>query len=126
MQLAGWPPGAVSVSGKLYGDHEEAIFESHRSDGVEATPDRGASRSDFLDRAVSVEFLDIKPEIRRDEGRFWGRIRRSVSANAWCAARCRCCWNYEPAERQPRQSLDFAVRISACEERLGTRRVVAY
>ena len=36
-----------------------------------AIPDLGAARPDFLDRAVIVEFLDMKPEMRRDEAQFW-------------------------------------------------------
>ena len=56
---------------ELYSDHDEAIFDATRPIVFNAIPDLGAARPDFLDRAVIVEFLDMKPEMRRDEELFW-------------------------------------------------------
>src|SRR5271169_4266732 len=56
---------------ELYSDHDEAIFDATRPMVFNAIPDLGAARPDFLDRAVIVEFLDMKPELRRDEAQFW-------------------------------------------------------
>src|ERR1019366_2784949 len=56
---------------ELYSDHDEAIFDATRPMVFNAIPDLGAARPDFLDRAVIVEFLDMKPEMRRDEAQFW-------------------------------------------------------
>ncbi len=56
---------------ELYSDHDEAIFDATRPLVFNAIPDLGAARPDFLDRAVIVEFLDMKPEMRRDEAQFW-------------------------------------------------------
>ena len=36
-----------------------------------AIPDLGATRPDFLDRSLIIDFHDIKPEARRDERLFW-------------------------------------------------------
>jgi len=36
-----------------------------------AIADLGAARPDFLDRALIVESLDLKPGMRRDEAQFW-------------------------------------------------------
>src|SRR6202162_3955622 len=56
---------------QLYSDHDEAIFDATRPLIFNAIPDLGTARPDFLDRALIVEFLGIKPEIRRDEAQFW-------------------------------------------------------
>ena len=56
---------------QLYSDHDEAIFDATRPLVFNAIPDLGTARPDFLDRALIVEFLSIKPETRRDEARFW-------------------------------------------------------
>ncbi len=56
---------------ELYSDHDEAIFDATRPMVFNAIPDLGAARPDFLDRALIVEFLDMKPEMRRDEAQFW-------------------------------------------------------
>ena len=56
---------------QLYSDHDEAIFDATRPLVFNAIPDLGTARPDFLDRALIVEFLSIKPEMRRDEAQFW-------------------------------------------------------
>ena len=56
---------------ELYSDHDEAVFDATRPLVLNAIPDLGAARPDFLDRALIVEFNDIKPEQRRDERQFW-------------------------------------------------------
>jgi hypothetical protein len=38
---------------------------------LNAIPDLGAARPDFLDRALIVEFRPIEPALRRDERGFW-------------------------------------------------------
>src|SRR5579872_7133163 len=56
---------------QLYSDHDEAIFDATRPLVFNAIPDLGSARPDFLDRALIVEFNDIRPEQRRDEHQFW-------------------------------------------------------
>src|SRR6202521_4969794 len=56
---------------ELYSGHDEAVFDATRPLVFNAIPDLGAARPDFLDRAVIVEFLEMKPEVRRDEVHFW-------------------------------------------------------
>ena len=56
---------------QLYSDHDEAIFDATHPLVFNAIPDLGTARPDFLDRALIVEFLSIKPETRRDEAQFW-------------------------------------------------------
>ncbi len=56
---------------ELYSDWDEAIFDATRPLVFNAIPDLGATRPDFLDRALIIEFHDIKPEQRRDERQFW-------------------------------------------------------
>ena len=108
---------------ELYSDHDEAIFDATRPMVFNAIPDLGAARPDFLDRAVIVELLDLKPEMRRDEAQFW---REFDQARPRIWARCsmppRGTW--EPAQRQARsvpRMADFAIWISACEESLGMK-----
>ena len=57
---------------ELYSDHDEAVFDATRPLVFNAIPDLGAARPDFLDRALIVEFNDIKPNQRHDERLFWG------------------------------------------------------
>jgi hypothetical protein len=56
---------------ELYSDWDEAIFDATRPLVFNAIPDLGATRPDFLDRSLIIEFRDIKPEARRDERLFW-------------------------------------------------------
>src|SRR5277367_2497358 len=107
---------------ELYSDHDEAIFDATRPMVFNAIPDLGAARPDFLDRAVIVEFLDMKAETRRDEARFWrefdesrpqilGALLDAVAAGLRNLPNVRI-------DRPPRMA-DFAIWIGACEESLG-------
>jgi len=64
---------------ELYSDHDEAIFDATRPLVLNAIPDLGSARPDFLDRALIVEFLDLKPEMRRDEAQFWREFEEARS-----------------------------------------------
>ncbi len=56
---------------ELYSDYDEAVFDATRPLVFNAIPDLGATRPDFLDRSLIIEFHDIKPAARRDERQFW-------------------------------------------------------
>ena len=56
---------------ELYSDYDEAVFDATRPLVFNAIPDLGATRPDFLDRSLIIDFHDIKPEARRDERQFW-------------------------------------------------------
>jgi hypothetical protein len=107
---------------ELYTDHEEAVFDATRPLVFNAIPDLGAARPDFLDRALIIEFNDIKPEARRDETRFWlefekarpkilGALLDSVAGGLRRLPTV-------VLERAPRMA-DFAAWATACEEGLG-------
>ncbi len=109
---------------ELYSDHDEAIFDATRPLVFNAIPDLGAARPDFLDRAVIIEFLEMKPEMRRDEAQFWrefeqvrprilGALLDAVSAGFRSLSNLRL-------DRLPRMA-DFALWVTACEEGLGMR-----
>ena len=109
---------------QFYSDHDEAIFDATCPIVFNAIPDLGAARSDFLDRAVIVEFLDMKPERRRDEAQFWsefeevrprilGALLDAVSAGLRNLPNVRL--------EQPPRMADFALWLNACEESLGMK-----
>ena len=89
-----------------------------------AIPDLGAARPDFLDRALIVEFLDIKPEMRRDEAQFWRefeearpRILGALLDTATAGLR-----NLPNVRlRQLPRMADFAIWLNACEDSLGMK-----
>ncbi|HVB81599.1 MAG TPA: hypothetical protein VNE82_16835 [Candidatus Binataceae bacterium] len=56
---------------ELYSDHDEAVFDATRPLMLNAIPDLGATRPDFLDRAIIIDFNDIRPQARRDERQLW-------------------------------------------------------
>jgi hypothetical protein len=106
---------------QLYSDHDEAIFDATRPLVFNAIPDLGAARPDFLDRALIVEFLGMRPQLRRDEARFWcefsqrrprvlGALLDAVVAGLRGLPKVKL-------ERPPRLA-DFALWVSACEEAL--------
>ena len=107
---------------ELYSDHDEAIFDATRPLIFNAIPELGTARPDFLDRALIVEFLGIKPEIRRYEAQFWGEFseRRPRILGALLDAMVAGLQNLPQVklERPPRLA-DFALWMSACEEALG-------
>ncbi len=75
----------------------------------------------FLDRAVIVEFLDMKPETRRDERKFWrdfeeARPRILGALLDPATAGLRNLPNVK-LHQLPRMA-DFAIWIDACSESL--------
>jgi len=109
---------------KLYSDHDEAIFDATRPLVLNAIPDLGAARPDFLDRALIVEFLDLKPEIRRDERKLWRDFEqaRPRILGALLDATVTGLRNLPDVSlnQLPRMA-DFAIWINACEESLGMK-----
>ena len=109
---------------QLYSDHDEAIFDATRPLVFNAIPDLGTARPDFLDRALIVEFLSIKPEIRRDEAQFWREFsaRRPRILGALLDAAVAGLRNLPQVklDRSPRLA-DFAQWVIACEEALGMK-----
>jgi hypothetical protein len=109
---------------ELYSDHDQAVFDATRPLVLNAIPDLGSARPDFLDRALIVEFLDIKSEVRRDEAQFWrefeqarprilGALLDAVTAGLRNLPNVRL-------DQLPRMA-DFAIWVSACEESLGMK-----
>src|SRR5580658_5410647 len=107
---------------QLYSDHDEAIFDATRPRVFNAIPELGTARPDFLDRALIVEFLSIRPEMRRDEAGYWREFseRRPRILGALLDAVVTGLRNLPRVklERPPRLA-DFALWVSACEEALG-------
>jgi putative DNA primase/helicase len=107
---------------ELYSDHNEATFDATRPLVFNAIPDLGAARPDFLDRALIIEFLEMKPEARRDEAQFWcdfeqvrprilGALLDAASAGLRNLPNTR-------RDQLPRMA-DFALWVNACEGSLG-------
>jgi hypothetical protein len=109
---------------QLYSDHDEAIFDATRPLVFNAIPDLGTARPDFLDRALILEFLGIKPETRRDEAQFWREFseRQPRILGTLLDAAVAGLWNLPQVklDRPPRLA-DFALWLSACEEALGMK-----
>ena len=109
---------------QLYSDHDEAIFDATRPLVFNAIPDLRTARPDFLDRALIVEFLSIKPETRRDEAQFWREFseRQPRILGALLDATVAGLGNLPQVklERPPRLA-DFALWVNACEEALGMK-----
>ncbi|MGA7871173.1 MAG: hypothetical protein WCA22_09770 [Candidatus Binatus sp.] len=109
---------------ELYSDHDEAIFDAIRPIVFNAIPDLGGARPDFLDRAVIVELLDMKPELRRDETRFWHEFEevRPRILGALLDAVVTGLGNLPAVTlEQPPRMADFAIWVKACEESLGMK-----
>jgi len=109
---------------ELYSDHDQAIFDAIRPLVFNAIPDLGGARPDFLDRAVIIEFLDMRPEMRRDEAQFWREFEqarpRILGALLDAAtAGLRNLSNIR-VDQLPRMA-DFAIWVNACEESLGMK-----
>jgi hypothetical protein len=107
---------------ELYSDHDEAIFDATRPLVFNAIPDIGTARPDFLDRALIVDFLDIKAEVRRDEGRFWREFEearpRIVGALLDLVVAGLGNLADHTLDQLPRMAA-FAMWIDACERALG-------
>ncbi len=108
---------------ELYSDHDEAVFDATRPLVFNAIPDLGAARPDFLDRALVVEFLDIKPEVRRDEAQFWREFEeaRPRILGALLDAATAGLRNLPIRLDQSPRMADFAIWANACEESLGMK-----
>ena len=107
---------------ELYSDHDEAIFDATRPIVFNAIPDLGAARPYFLDRAVIVEFLDMKPEMRRDEAQFWHEFEevRPRILGALLDAVVAGLGNLPNVTLdQPPRMADFAIWVNACEGAMG-------
>ena len=110
---------------ELYSDHDEAIFDAIRPMVFNAIPDLGAARLDFLDHAVIVEFLDMKPAMRRDEAQFWREfeeVRPRILGALLDVAAAGLRNLPGVVLEQPLRMADFATWISACEMALGLER----
>ncbi len=110
---------------ELYSDDDEAIFDATRPMVFNAIPDLGAARPDFLDRAVIVEFLDMKSEMRRDEAQFWREfedVRPRILGALLDAATAGLRNLPNVRLDQPPRMADFAIWVNACEESLGMTR----
>src|SRR5260370_18638481 len=108
----------------LYSDHDEAIFDATRPMVFNAIPDLGAARPDFLDRAVIVAFLAMKPEMRRDEAQVWREFEdaRPRILGALLDAATAGLRNLPNVKLdQPPRMADFAIWVNACEESLGMK-----
>jgi hypothetical protein len=109
---------------ELYTNSDEALFEATRPVLLNAIPDLGAARSDFLDRSIILELPTIEPNNRRDEETFW---------KEFAVARPRILGGFLEAvalglKRRPTISLpklprmaDFALRVVASEPALGLK-----
>jgi len=110
---------------QLYSDHDEAIFDATRPLVFNAIPDLGTARPDFLDRALIIEFLSIRPETRRDESQFWREFSEQQSRilGALLNAAVAGLRNLPQIklDRPPRLA-DFTAWVTACEESLGLSR----
>src|SRR5271168_913052 len=109
---------------ELYSDHDEAIFDATRPIVFNAIPDLGAARPDFLDRAVIVEFLDMKSDLRRDEAQFWREfeeVRPRVLGALLDAATAGLRNLPNVKLDQPPRMADFAIWVDACEKSLGMK-----
>ena len=109
---------------ELYSDHDEAVFDATRPLVFNAIPDLGASRPDFLDRALIIDFHDIRSESRRDERQFWREFEaaRPRILGALLDAVALGLRNLPGLVlgELPRMA-DFAAWASACEGGLGLR-----
>ena len=109
---------------ELYSDHDEAIFDATRPMVFNAIPDLGAARPDFLDRAMIVDFLEMKPEMRRDEAQFWRefeKVRPRILGALLDAAAAGLRNLPNVRLDQPPRMADFAIWVNACEESLGMK-----
>ena len=110
---------------ELYSDYDEAVFDATRPLVFNAIPDLGATRPDFLDRALIIDFHDIKPELRRDESQFWREFeaaRPSILGALLDAVALGLRKLPALALAQLPRMADFATWASACEDGLGLQR----
>jgi hypothetical protein len=107
---------------ELYSDYDEAVFDATRPLVFNAIPDLGATRPDFLDRSLIIDFHDITPEARRDERHFWCEFEaarpRILGALLDAVVMGLRTLPTLALGRMPRMA-DFASWASACEEGFG-------
>jgi hypothetical protein len=123
-----WRLAAASVAGNSTAITTRRSSMPTRPLIFNAIPDLGTARPDFLDRALIVEFLSIKPEIRRDEAQFWREFseRQPRILGALLYATVAALRNLPQVELElPPRLADFALWVSACEEALGMKAVEA-
>ena len=110
---------------ELYSDWDEAVFDATRPLVFNAIPDLGATRPDFLDRSLIIDFHDIKPRARRDERQFWREFEaarpRILGALLDAVALGLRTLPAIALGQLPRMA-DFASWASACEEGFGMDR----
>jgi len=109
---------------QLYSDHDQAVFDAIRPMMFNAIPDLGAARPDFLDRALIVEFSELRPEMRRDEAQFWQEFEKArvrILGALLDAAVVGLRKLPEAKIDHPPRMADFALWVSACEESLGMK-----
>jgi hypothetical protein len=72
----------ISGAGNSTATTTRRFFDATRPLVFNATPDLGAARPDFLDRAVIVESFDIAADMRGDEAEFWRGFNRLAHASS--------------------------------------------
>jgi hypothetical protein len=110
---------------ELYSDYDEAVFDATRPLVFNAIPDLGATRPDFLDRALIIDLSDIKPQARRDELQFWREFeaaRPKILGALLDAVVLGLTKLPDLALGQMPRMADFASWASACEGGLGLDR----
>ena len=126
MRPVAWPPAEALAGGTIQdSDYDEAVFDATRPLVFNAIPDLGATRPDFLDRALIIDFHDIKPELRRDESQFWREFeaaRPSILGALLDAVALGLMKLSALALAQLPRMADFASWASACEDGLGLQR----
>lgn len=109
---------------ELYSDSDQAIFDAIRPLVLNAIPDLGCARPDFLDRSLVVELQDVAHERRRDEMLLWQEFeaKRARIIGALLDAVVIGLRNLPEValDSLPRMA-DFARWATACEEGMGMR-----
>ena len=110
---------------QLYSDHDQAVFDATRPLVFNAIADLGAGRPDFLDRALIIDFLDIKPELRRDERQFWREFKQAqprILGSLLDAVVVGLSNLYAVTLAELPRMADFVIWVSACESALGLKK----
>ena len=109
---------------QLYSDHDEAIFEMSPVRWSSTPSPTSGLQGPIFSTALIVEFLSIKPEIRRDEAQFRREFseRRPRILGALLDAAVTGVRNLPRVklEQSPRLA-DFALWVTVCEEALGIK-----
>jgi len=106
----------------LYTNDEEAIFNSKRPIMFNGISDL-ATRSDLLDRCITISLQPISPADRKDEKTLWAEFEKlracilGALLDAVAAGLTHRDEVHIPPEQRPRM-LDFALWVTACERGL--------